>query len=133
VSGNNNNDSLTGGDGNDTLRGGKQDDVLSGGTGNDILNGDAGFDVLTGGEGNDTFVLEDVANNPGQADVITDFTSEDKIQLIGVTFSELTFESVNVVLDGANPVVSTAIKSGNDYLGVVYNVNPTALNSSYFF
>jgi len=64
--------------------------------------------------------------------VITDFTSDDKIQLIGVTFSQLTFESVNVVLDGANAVASTAIKSGNDYLGVVYNVNPTALNSSSF-
>jgi len=38
-----------------------------------------------------------------------------------------------VVLDGATPVASTAIKSGNDYLGVVYNLNPTALNSGSFF
>jgi len=67
-----------------------------------------------------------------QADVITDFTSDDKIKLIGATFSQLTFESVNIILDGANAVASTAIKSGNNYLGVVYNVNQTALNSSSF-
>jgi len=132
VSGNNDNDILLGGDGNDTLRGGKQDDILSGGAGNDLLNGDPGVDILTGGAGNDIFVLQDTATDPSQCDVITDFSSDDQIQLIGVTFSQLTFESVNVILDGANAVVSTAIKSGNDYLGVVYNLNPTALNSSSF-
>jgi hypothetical protein len=132
VSGNNDNDILLGGDGNDTLRGGKQDDILSGGAGNDILYGDPGLDILTGGAGNDIFVLQDTATDPSQTDVITDFSSDDKIQLIGVTFSQLTFESVNVILDGATAVVSTALKSGNDYLGVVYKVNPTALNSSSF-
>jgi len=132
VSGNNDNDILLGGDGNDTLRGGKQDDILSGGAGNDLLNGDPGLDILTGGAGNDNFVLQDTATDPSQVDVITDFSSDDKIQLIGVTFSQLSFESVNVILDGATAVVSTAIKSGNDYLGVVYNLKPTALNSSSF-
>jgi len=132
VSGNNDNDILLGGDGNDTLRGGKQDDILSGGAGNDILYGDPGLDILTGGAGNDIFVLQDTATDPSQCDVITDFSSDDQIQLSGVTFSQLTFESVNVILDGATAVVSTALKSGNDYLGVVYNLNPTALNSSSF-
>ena len=78
------------------------------------------------------FVLQDMATELSQADLITDFTSDDKIKLIDVTFSQLTFESVSVVLDGASAVLSTAIKSGNDYLGVVYNRNPTALNSSSF-
>jgi Ca2+-binding RTX toxin-like protein len=132
LSGNNDNDTLTGGDGNDTLRGGKENDVLIGGNGDDELWGDQGFDVLTGGAGNDTFVLQYTATNPSQADVITDFTSDDKIKLIGVNFSQLTFESVNVILDGVTPIAATAIKSGNDYLGLVYNVNPTALNSSSF-
>ena len=90
------------------------------------------MDILTGGAGNDIFVLQDTATDPSQCDVITDFSSGDQIQLSGVTFSQLTFESVNVILDGATAVVSTAIKSGNDYLGLVYNVNPTALNSSSF-
>jgi len=132
LSGNNDNDTLTGGDGNDILRGGKENDVLIGGNGDDELWGDKGFDVLTGGAGKDTFVLQYTATNPSQADVITDFTSDDKIKLIGVNFSQLTFESVNIILDGATAVVSTAIKSGNDYLGVVYNVNQTALNSGSF-
>lgn len=73
-----------------------------------------------------------MATNLSQADLIIDFTSDDKIKLIDVTFSQLTFESVSVVLDGATAVKSTAIKSGNDYLGVVYNLNPTALNRSSF-
>ena len=73
-----------------------------------------------------------LSSEVSQADLITDFTSEDKIKLIDVTFSQLTFESVNAILDGATAVLSTAIKSGNDYLGVVYNLNPTALNSSSF-
>jgi hypothetical protein len=81
-------------------------------------------------------VLQYTATNPSQADVITDFTSDDKIKLIveviGANFSQLTFESVNIILDGGTPIASTAIKSGNDYLGVLYNVNPTALNSSSF-
>ncbi|MEG4025819.1 hypothetical protein [Microcoleus sp. S13C4] len=64
--------------------------------------------------------------------MITDFTSDDKIKLIGATFSQLTFESVNVILDGVMPLTATAIKSGNDYLGLVYNVNPTAFNSGSF-
>ena len=132
LSANNDNDTVTGGDGNDILRGGKENDVLIGGNGDDELWGDRGFDILTGGAGKDTFVLQYTATNPSQSDVITDFTSDDKIKLIGVNFSQLTFESVNIILDGATAVVSTAIKSGNDYLGVVYNVNQTALNSGSF-
>ena len=132
LSGNNDNDILLGGDGDDTLRGGKQDDILSGGAGDDVLNGDAGFDLLTGGTGGDRFVLQDLVTELSQADVILDFTAADKIQLIDVTFSQLTFASVSVILDSATAVLSTAIKSGNDYLGVVYNLNPTALNSSSF-
>jgi Ca2+-binding RTX toxin-like protein len=133
LSGNNHNDTLTGGAGNDIMRGGKDNDVLLGGDGNDELWGDRGFDALTGGAGNDTFVLQFTATSADQADVITDFNStDDKIRLVGFTFSQLSFESVSVVLDGATAVASTAIKSGNDYLGVVYNVNSTALSSSSF-
>lgn len=133
LSGNNDNDTLTGGAGNDILRGGKENDVLLGGDGDDELWGDRGFDVLTGGAGKDNFVLEFTATSPDQADVITDFNStDDKIKLVGFTFSQLSFESVNVILDGATAVASTVIKSGNNYLGVVYNVNSSALSSSSF-
>ncbi|CBN58003.1 MULTISPECIES: DUF4347 domain-containing protein [Kamptonema] len=133
LSGNNDNDTLTGGAGNDILRGGKENDVLLGGDGDDELWGDRGFDALTGGAGKDNFVLEFTATSPDQADVITDFNStDDKIKLVGFTFSQLSFESVNVILDGATAVASTVIKSGNNYLGVVYNVNSSALSSSSF-
>lgn len=132
LSGNNANDTLTGGNGNDMMRGGKGNDVLIGGNGDDELWGDKGFDVLTGGAGRDNFVLQFTTSNPALADTILDFTAEDKIKLVGITFSQLTLESVNVMLDGTTAVASTAIKSGNNYLGVVYNVNPTALNSSSF-
>ena len=132
LSGNNDNDTITGGEGNDVLRGGKEYDVLRGGNGDDELWGDKGFDALIGGAGKDTFVLQYTDTNPAQSDAIVDFTSDDKIKLIGFTFSQLTFESVNVIFDGATAVASTAIKSGNDYLGVVYNVNPTALNNGSF-
>jgi ELWxxDGT repeat protein len=132
LSGNNANDTLSGGDGNDVMRGGKGNDVLIGGNGDDELWGDKGFDVLTGAAGRDNFVLQFTTSNPALADTILDFTAEDKIKLVGITFSQLTFESMNVMLDGATAVASTAIKSGNNYLGVVYNVNPTALNSSSF-
>ena len=47
-------DTLNGGAGNDTLNGGAGDDTLDGGTGNDTLNGDAGNDKLKGEAGNDT-------------------------------------------------------------------------------
>jgi len=132
LSGNNDNDTLIGGPGNDTLRGGKENDALFGGNGDDQLWGDLGFDVLTGGAGTDTFVLQHTATNPSQADLITDFTSDDRIRLVGFTFSQLTFESFNVVLDGATALPSTAIKSGNNYLGVVYNVSQSALGSASF-
>ena len=132
LSGNNDNDILTGGDGNDLLRGGKENDVLIGGNGNDELWGDKGFDVLKGGAGNDNFVLQYTATNPEQCDVITDFTSDDKIKLIDTTFNQLTFESVNVRLDAINAVASTAIKLGDKYLGVVYNLNPNALGAGSF-
>jgi Ca2+-binding RTX toxin-like protein len=134
LSGNNDDDTLSGGDGNDTLHGGKENDVLTGGNGDDELWGDQGFNVLTGGSGKDDFVLQYASPNLTQCDLITDFTStDDRIKLIGLTFNQLTFESVNVIFDGAAVVASTAIKLGNDYLGVVYNVNPTAFNGGWFW
>jgi len=132
LSGNNDNDTLTGADGNDIINGGKENDVLLGGNGDDELSGDQGFDALTGGAGKDNFVLEFTASNANEADLITDFTSDDKIKLVGANYSQLTFESVNVILDGAAAVGSTAIKSGDNYLGVLYNLNPSAIGAGSF-
>lgn len=62
--------------------------TLTGGKGNDRLVGGLGADTLIGGEGEDTFVFNASLN--GKADVITDFSAEDKIELSKTIFSSLT-------------------------------------------
>ena len=136
ISGNNDNDRLIGGDGNDTIRGGKEDDMLMGGNGSDLLAGDRGQDMLTGGGGNDTFILAGGLSASAtliSADVIADLAIEDKIGLTdGMGFANLTFESVSLQLDGGASVASTAIKSGNNYLGIVQGVSESQLAAIVF-
>lgn len=76
-------DVLSGGEGQDTLRGGVGADLLSGGAGDDRLNGDWGRDTLTGGAGSDVFVFTEghSGSTDSTADVITDFTPGDRIDL----------------------------------------------------
>ncbi len=52
--GNELNNSITGGTGNDVLSGGAGNDTISGGGGNDVVYGGSGNDVLSTGAGNDT-------------------------------------------------------------------------------
>ncbi|MFK7753875.1 MAG: Ig-like domain-containing protein [Sedimentitalea sp.] len=90
-------DILLGGDGADTLSGGDGNDLLEagGGVSNDVLMGDAGDDVLrpgfgvdrmTGGTGADQFrgTIFDLSQ-----DVITDFTTLDRIVVEGISFNSL--------------------------------------------
>jgi Ca2+-binding RTX toxin-like protein len=141
LNGNNDNDRIDGGAGNDTLNGGQGDDVLLGQLGNDILSGDRGRDFLTGGAGADRFVLTNDANNVSAtatgADVITDFSiaEADKIQLVGAGFSDLTFETINLIVDGGTAVAATAIKltGSGQYLGVVQGVSPFDMANSNLF
>ncbi len=118
------NDRLNGADGNDTLRGGRENDILTGDSGSDWLWGDSGQDILTGGADNDIFVIatnEVVATPLEQADVITDFQpGTDVIGLANnLLLTQLTFEPVNLQIDGEAPVASTAIKLDSDYLAIV--------------
>ena len=134
--GNNDNDTLIGGDGNDVMLGGQGNDILTGGAGNDVLNGDRGQDILTGGDGNDAFllILDSTATSIDKADLITDFRSGDSFGLTeGITFSTLTFESVNLQLDGGTSVTSTALKQGDNYLAVVSGVAQSVLTENVFF
>jgi serralysin len=136
IGANNDNDRLIGGDGNDTIRGGKEDDILMGGNGSDLLAGDRGQDMLTGGGGNDTFILAGGLSASAtliSADVIADLAIGDKIGLTdGIGFANLTFESVSLQLDGGARVASTAIKSGNNYLGIVQGVSESQLAAIVF-
>ncbi|MFG5379674.1 calcium-binding protein [Yoonia sp. R2-816] len=73
--------SLIGGSGNDIIIGFSSDDVIDGGAGND---------VLTGGGGADEFVFN--AQVASGTDQITDFELNlDKLKMVGITFSALTF------------------------------------------
>ena len=136
IGANNDNDRLIGGDGNDTIRGGKEDDILMGGNGSDLLAGDRGQDILTGGAGNDTFILAGGLSASAtliSAEVITDLAIGDKIGLTdGIGFANLTFESVTLQLDGGASVASWAIKSGNNYLGIVQGVSESQLTAIVF-
>ncbi|MEG4292700.1 CAP domain-containing protein [Microcoleus sp. C2C3] len=136
IGANNDNDRVIGGDGNDTIRGGKEDDILMGGNGSDLLAGDRGQDMLTGGGGNDTFILAGGLSASAtliSADVIADLAIGDKIGLTdSIGFANLTFESVSLQLDGGASVASTAMKSGNNYLGIVQGVSESQLTSSVF-
>jgi Ca2+-binding RTX toxin-like protein len=141
LNGNAGNDRLDGGDGNDTLNGGRDNDIVIGGLGNDLVSGDAGQDFLTGGGGADTFVLTNNADNVAAtatlADVITDFSiaDADKIKLVGAGFADLTFESIDIAVDGGGATAATAIKltAGGQYLGIVQNVSPFNLANSSLF
>lgn len=141
LNGNAGNDRLDGGDGNDTLNGGRDNDIIIGGLGNDLISGDAGQDFLTGGGGADTFVLtnnaDNVAATAALADVITDFSiaDADKIKLVGAGFADLTFESIDLAIDGGGATAATAIKLAvsGQYLGIVQNVSPFNLANSSLF
>lgn len=53
---------LSGGNGEDDLQGRGGNDTLFGGIGIDRLNGGAGIDVMTGGTGNDTYIVDNAAD-----------------------------------------------------------------------
>jgi len=62
------------------LTGNAKNNVLDGSDGNDTLNGGAGVDKLTGGSGADVFLFTS-AVNAKNADIITDFSSDDGDQI----------------------------------------------------
>jgi Ca2+-binding RTX toxin-like protein len=73
---------ITGNAGANTLSGLAGNDTLIGGAGVDTLIGGAGADILSGGEGSDTFVFNSVSDSVlGKADLITDLTNDDYIDL----------------------------------------------------
>lgn len=72
---------LTGNELDNTLTGGNGANILVGGAGNDTINGKLGADVLTGGAGNDDFVFNTLFSGTN-VDKITDFVlGEDHITI----------------------------------------------------
>jgi hypothetical protein len=77
------NDVLVGGSGGDFLNGNLGDDNIQGGAGADTISGEGGRDVMSGDGGADIFIFgagtSDVT--AAGADVITDWSAADRIQL----------------------------------------------------
>lgn len=113
------NDTLSGGAGNDTLKGGAGNDTLLGGDGNDYLDGGTGADRMTGGAGDDTYVVDNYADqvielaNGGTDQVDTSLSmymlssNVENLRYLGSSnFIGMGTASANVITGGA----------GNDYL-----------------
>jgi Ca2+-binding RTX toxin-like protein len=80
-------ENLYGSEQGDHLTGDAGNNILAGLGGDDVLTGGAGADVLKGGAGNDTFVYTSIADSTVAAsgkDLITDFTTGDKIDLSAI-------------------------------------------------
>ncbi|HMJ44013.1 MAG TPA: alkaline phosphatase PhoX [Pseudolabrys sp.] len=102
------NDFLSGGPGNDALVGDEGNDRLVGNGGNDLLIGRAGNDELTGGRGIDTFLFRTGFGK----DTITDFSSDDRLDLNGLGFASAAAAKAAMVQSGHDVV----LKVGNDKL-----------------
>jgi RTX calcium-binding nonapeptide repeat (4 copies) len=125
-------DIISGGDGNDTLRGGMNNDILAGDAGNDTLYGDFGADTITGGAGLDYFVLAEGrgGNSAVTTDIVTDYTDgEDKIQLDGLTFSQLSIAQGDGDLSADTILRKT---DTSEILAILKNINSLAIEASDF-
>jgi Ca2+-binding RTX toxin-like protein len=114
------NNLLSGENGADRLNGGSGNDFVVGGAGADRLIGAAGQDALGGGAGADAFVFSTPLSE-GNADLITDFTSVDVIQLAHNVFSGLAVGN----LAAAAFRVGAAAQDANDR--IIYNAATGAL------
>lgn len=69
----------------DSLSGGAGNDTLDGGAGGDLLTGGAGADMLIGGDDGDVFIFLKLSDSAGaKADLITDLTNDDLIDLSAI-------------------------------------------------
>jgi predicted extracellular nuclease len=104
-------DDIDGGRGNDDINGGTGDDTINGGIGLDNLFGGQGKDFLTGGSERDNFVL-DAAGRGADADIVTDFTVQDTIEIINSQGRDVTFTQRGLSVD---------IRSDGVFVAVVLN------------
>jgi VCBS repeat-containing protein len=109
----------------DYFKGSKAGNVLEGGAGNDTFRGLGGADAYTGGAGADTFVwyVKDIVSGGGTylgGDTITDFSSEDRLDLREFTKSlkgAPVSDAVHVT-EGAFGVV-VSVKAGSKFQDLV--------------
>ena len=96
---------------------------LGGGFGDDTIYGGAGADLLTGGTGDDKFELE-LADGARAADIITDFTTSDKLIITNPDQANrpaiTDYGSLKDLLDAASLRLETDT-TDNDDLNIIYN------------
>ena len=96
---------------------------LTGGFGDDTIYGGAGADLLTGGTGDDKFELE-LADGARAADIITDFTTSDKLIITNPDQANrpaiTDYGSLKDLLDAASLRLETDT-TDNDDLNIIYN------------
>jgi uncharacterized repeat protein (TIGR01451 family) len=98
-------DKIEGFNGTDVLSGLGGNDTIDGGLAQDTLIGGRGDDSLTGGSGNDTFVFGAIFGN----DIITDFVSQDKIDLSQLNLSSSALDSNGDGVINANDNIADLI------------------------
>jgi beta-glucanase (GH16 family) len=100
------------------------DNIITGAAGSQIIDGGAGNDVLTGGGGADTFIV----TKGNGSDLITDFSSDDKIRLDQYGFTSFAQVQTHLSQVGAN----VKLDLGNGENLVLANTTVSALNASQF-
>ena len=95
----------------ENLIGSDHADTLTGDSDNNTLTGGAGKDTLTGGGGNDVFGVADSATSAALADLITDFTSGDKLDVGSLT--HIWFDNSDAVTGVGTSTNDTVIYAGN--------------------
>ncbi|NER32206.1 MAG: lysophospholipase, partial [Symploca sp. SIO1C4] len=100
-------------------------DVLKGDNNANIIDGGKGDDLFTGLGGSDTFILR----SGDGIDTITDF--EDGIDFLGLT-DGLTFGALNITQGTGENQNDTLIKTGNETLAWLNNVQFTSITEADF-
>lgn len=115
---------LLAGDQAENIVGTSGQDTLLGWGGNDTINGGDGNDYLAGGNGDDLFVFDEEAN---ATDIITDFTSGDKIDLSSMSaisgMGDITISDLNG---------DSLVELGNNQTIRLFDFDYTALSSNDF-
>ena len=106
-----------------SIVGGSGNDSLNGGSGADTLNGGKGNDTLTGGAGNDVFIYQSSQGN----DVITDYSTGDKIKISGAKISKTSVSGSDVILSVGSS--SIKVKNGKGKSLSLYNNSNSAITT----
>ena len=104
---------------NNQLIGNTGKNVLIGNAGDDSLTGGLGNDTLTGGTGVDHFIFNAALNSTTNKDTITDFGTDDKLDLSHLIFSHLGAVGALTLTELVSGAGLTTGQDSNDYL--VYN------------